>query len=83
MIEDENGVKRPWAIIPRPETIEKNASIRILMELGTDDDSDSDSVSDGNAEDDSTTKAQTAIYRSIWVCATYILWLWHSINALL
>ncbi|CUA72632.1 hypothetical protein RSOLAG22IIIB_10204 [Rhizoctonia solani] len=65
MIEDENGVKQPWAVIPRPETIEKNASIRKLMELG-DDDSDSDSISDGDTEDDGTAKAQTAIYRSIW-----------------
>ncbi|CAE6433447.1 unnamed protein product [Rhizoctonia solani] len=69
LIKDENGVERPWTIIPRPETIEKNCSIRKLMELGSDNsdsDSDSDSDSGDNAKDDNTTRARCAIYRSIW-----------------
>ncbi|CAE6417566.1 unnamed protein product, partial [Rhizoctonia solani] len=61
LIKDENGVERPWTIIPRPETIEKNCSIRKLMELGSDNsdsDSDSDSDSGDNAKDDNTTRAR-------------------------
>ncbi|KAG8689863.1 hypothetical protein FRC11_000160 [Ceratobasidium sp. 423] len=66
MIEDENGVKQPWSIIPHPDTIPKNCSVRKLMELGSDSDSDPGSDNDDNDNtDDKTAKAQKAIYRSI------------------
>jgi hypothetical protein len=73
MIEDENGVEQPWTIIPRPETIKKNSSIRKFMELGSDNDSDSDSVSGDDAKDDTTARAQCAIYQSIWACNIFLL----------
>ncbi|CAE7233201.1 unnamed protein product [Rhizoctonia solani] len=63
MIEDENGVERPWTLIPLPKKIEKNCNLRELMELGSGTDSEGDSG--GANEDDPTTKAQKAIYRSI------------------
>ncbi|KAG8698028.1 hypothetical protein FRC11_014682, partial [Ceratobasidium sp. 423] len=73
MIEDENGVKQPWPIIPRPDTIPKNCNVRKLMELGSDSNSDSGSDNDGDNDgmDDETSKAQKAIYRSICARISY------------
>jgi hypothetical protein len=74
MIEDENGIQRPWSIIPRPERMPKNPRIREIMELGLGSNAEPEA---DLPNDDETTKAQKAIYRGIWVCVS-LLFLYHS-----
>ncbi|KAB5594752.1 hypothetical protein CTheo_1731 [Ceratobasidium theobromae] len=69
MIEDEFGKERPWTIIPRPETIEKNYSLKQLMGLG----SDPESV----GEDETANEAANDIYRSICTSTR------HAMNAII